>query len=78
MTATLATACLVTGLIAGWFLRTVIIMAEISYHQEQMQRKVRYWQSEAAYARSEAERHARQLRGLGYPPEAEGPPHDDA
>jgi hypothetical protein len=71
MIATLAAASLITGLIAGWLLRTVIIMAEISYRQEQMQKKVRYWQSETAYARAEAERLGRQLQALGYPPEAE-------
>jgi hypothetical protein len=53
---------------AGWLLRTVAVMAEISRAQEHMQAKVRYWQSEAIYARQLAERLARQLRALSYPP----------
>ena len=34
MTGTVVTACFVTGLITGWFLRTVFVMAEISRSQK--------------------------------------------
>ena len=61
MTAELAIACLVTGFIAGWLLRSAFVMAEISRMQERMQRKVNHWQRETARARSVAERLARQL-----------------
>lgn len=79
MTGTVAVACIVTGLIMGWLLRTVAVMAEISRWQERMQEKVRYWQSEAVHARHLAERLARQLRVLGYPPCADDvePPQDE-
>jgi hypothetical protein len=74
MTATLAAACFVTGLITGWILRTGVLMAEISRIQEQMQNKIRYWQSETFHARHRAESLARQLRALGHPPRD---PYDD-
>jgi hypothetical protein len=79
VTGTVAVACIVTGLITGWLLRTVAVMAEISHSQERMQDKVRYWQSEAVHARHLAERLARQLRALGYPPWADyvEPPQEE-
>lgn len=61
MTAELAMACLVTGFIAGWLLRSAFVMAEISRMQERMQRKVSHWQRETARARAVSERLARQL-----------------
>ena len=61
MTGDLAMACLVTGFIAGWLVRSVFVMAEISRMQERMQRKVSHWQRETARARSIAEQLARQL-----------------
>lgn len=61
MSAVVALASLVTGLLMGWLLRATLVMAQISRAQERMQRKVRYWQSEAAYARQAAERLARHL-----------------
>lgn len=61
MTAVLALGCFVTGFIAGWLLRTIFVMAQISWSQERMQRKVRYWQGEAIHARVIAEQRARQL-----------------
>ncbi len=72
-------ACLVTGFIAGWVLRSVFVMAEISRSQEQMQRKIRHWQYEAARARSIAEQLARQLaaRTRLLPEEQDGPPAGD-
>jgi hypothetical protein len=78
VTGTVAVACFAAGLMAGWLLRTVAVMAEISRAQERMQVKVRYWQSEALYARRLAEHLARQLTALGYPPRPDhvDPPQD--
>lgn len=61
MIAVAALASLVTGLAVGWLIRATLVMAQISRSQERMQRKVRYWQSEAAYARNAAARLARYL-----------------
>ena len=41
MTASLAIACLATGSIAGWVLRSVFVDAEISRMQARMQRQIR-------------------------------------
>ena len=78
LAAALAAACFVTGIIGGWLLRSVMVMAEISRSEERMQKKVQYWQSEAVYARNIAERLARQLRALGgWPPETADPSSPD-
>ena len=79
MIGTVAIACFVTGLITGWLIRTIAVMAAISRSQERMEDKVRYWQSEAIYARLLAERLARRLGALGYPPGTEHgePPQDE-
>jgi uncharacterized membrane protein YciS (DUF1049 family) len=72
MTGILAIAALVAGLVTGWLIRSVFVMAEISRSQERMQRKVRYWQGEAAHARSVADQLARELATAtraGLPPE---------
>lgn len=61
MTGVLALVCFVTGFMAGWLLRTIFVMAQISWSQERMQRKVRYWQGEAIHARVIAEQLTRQL-----------------
>jgi hypothetical protein len=61
VTADLAIACLVTGLIAGWFLRSIFVTSEISRMQELMQRKISYWQRETARVRSIADQLALQL-----------------
>jgi hypothetical protein len=61
MTGILALGCFVTGFIAAWLLRTSFVMTQISWAQEQMERKVRYWQSEAIHARAVAEHTLRQL-----------------
>ena len=61
MTGMLALACFVTGFIVAWLLRTAYVMAEVSWAQDRMARKLRYWQSEAIYARSVAEDLLRQL-----------------
>jgi len=63
---TVALACFITGLITGWFIRTVVVMGENSRSQERMQNKVRYWQSEAVHARHLVAHLARQLTALGY------------
>jgi hypothetical protein len=57
----LALGCFVTGFISAWLLRTGYVMTQISWAQEQMEQKVRYWQSEAMYARSFAEQLHRHL-----------------
>lgn len=51
----------ITGAFAGWALAMVTASAAMSHSQARMQRKVRYWQSEAALARAQvkAERSAR-------------------
>jgi hypothetical protein len=69
----LAAAGLVTGLILGWLLRAVIVTGEISRAQEQMQKKVRYWQAETVHARDRAARLTRLLIALGYEPEPPDP-----
>jgi len=54
VTGVLALACFVTGFIVAWLLRTGYVMAQTSWATEQMEHKVRYWQSEAIYARAVA------------------------
>lgn len=54
VTGVLALACFVTGFIVAWLLRTSYVMAQVSWAKEQMEHKVRYWQSEAIYARAVA------------------------
>ena len=60
----LALACFVTGFIVAWLLRTGYVMAQISWAQQQMERKVRYWQGEAIHARAVAEHLLRELEAL--------------
>ncbi|MGH3278391.1 MAG: hypothetical protein ACRDNW_04550 [Trebonia sp.] len=61
MTGILALACFVMGFIVAWLLRTGYVIAQITWAQERMERKARYWQSEAIHARSVAEHLLRQL-----------------
>jgi hypothetical protein len=68
MIAALSLACLVGGFFAGWLMRTIFVMAEISRSQERMQRKVHYWQSEAARARTISDQLARRLVAEADPP----------
>ena len=56
MIGVLALACFVVGFITAWLLRTGYVMTQISWSQERMERKVRYWQGEAIHARAAAER----------------------
>jgi hypothetical protein len=67
MIGVLALACFVTGFIAAWVLRTGFVMTQISWAQERMERKVRYWQGEAVYARSVAEPALQQLAAYTAP-----------
>jgi hypothetical protein len=77
VTANLAMACLFTGFIAGWLLRSIFVMAEISRSQERMQRKVHYWQCETARARSMVAQLARQLAArTGHLPEEQDWPQE--
>ena len=64
MTGILALACFMTGFIVAWLLRTGYVAAQVSWVQEQMERKVRYWQAEAVHARAVAEHLLRQLEAL--------------
>ncbi len=78
MTASVAIACLVTGCIIGWVLRSVFVEAEISRMQTRMQRQVRRWQCEAARARARAEQLARQLAARTGEIADEDPRHPDS
>ena len=64
MTGVLALGCFGAGFAAAWILRTALKMAEMSWWQERMQRKVRYWQAEAIRARIAAEFLIAQLADL--------------
>jgi hypothetical protein len=64
MTGILALACLVTGFFIGWLMRTMFVIAKISWSQEEMQRRVRYWQLEAIQAREIAEQLMRELAAI--------------
>jgi hypothetical protein len=54
-------AALFTGLFVGCLVMAVYADAKISRAQERMERRVRYWQAEAAAARRDAARLARRL-----------------
>jgi hypothetical protein len=64
MTGVLALGCFGTGFAVAWILRTAYKMAEMSWWQERMQRKVRYWQGQALHARADAELLVRQLAAI--------------
>lgn len=55
MTDILTLGCFVVGFIVAWLLRTWYVMAKLSWAQEQMEHKVRYWQGEALHARAVAD-----------------------
>jgi hypothetical protein len=70
VTAVLAAAAgLAFGMFLGWLLTTTVVLAAISRSQQRMQRKVLYWQTQAAGARTEAERLAHLLEAHGLLPE---------
>jgi hypothetical protein len=54
-------AALLSGLFLGWLLTQSYTSSAISRSQERMQRKVRYWQAEAARAREAADLAAERL-----------------
>ena len=64
MTGILALGCFAAGFAVGVILRTALKMTEMSWWQERMQRKVRYWQTEAVHARAVAERLISQLAAV--------------
>jgi hypothetical protein len=64
MTGILALGCFGSGFAIAWILRTAFKMAEMSWWQERMQRKVCYWQGEAIHARVVAEMLLRQVAAL--------------
>jgi hypothetical protein len=68
MIAGIVMASVVTGVLVGWWTTMVISSAAISYSQQRMQRKVRYWQAETVRARIQAKA-ARLVRDDTSPPE---------
>jgi hypothetical protein len=55
----IAVVSFLSGTIGGGWLTMIVVTASISFSQERMERKVRYWQAETARAEAEAERLAR-------------------
>jgi hypothetical protein len=79
VTGILALACFATGFIVAWIARTGYVMTQISWTSKHMEHKVRYWQSEATYARDVAGDALRQLAALtGEATEPPGWPGTDA
>jgi hypothetical protein len=79
VTGILALACFATGFIVAWIVRTGYVMTQISWTSKHMEHKVRYWQSEAMYARDVAGDALRQLAALtGEAPEPPNWPGPDA
>lgn len=70
MTGVLALGCFGSGFAIAWILRTAFKMAEMSWWQERMQRKVRYWQGQAIHARAVAETLIRDLADITDQPPA--------
>ena len=52
----IAVVSFLSGTLGGWWLTMVVVTASISFSQQRMERKVRYWQAETARARAEADR----------------------
>jgi hypothetical protein len=70
MIAIVALACLLLGFFAGWLTSAIFVTAQVSRSEERMQRKVRYWQGEAAQARTIAQQLATRLAASdGFPQE---------
>jgi hypothetical protein len=70
MIAVMAVASFLTGFAVALIVREASVSARMSRSQEYMQRKVRYWMSETAYARQIAEQLRYQLAAcLGRDPE---------
>ena len=70
----LAAATLIFGFALGWLLRAIFALAAISRAQERMQRKVRYWQSEAARGRVIADHLRRLIAAADTPASGSGGP----
>jgi type II secretory pathway component PulJ len=70
VTAVVAAASLIAGLLAGWWLTLIAATAAISRSQERMQRKVRYWQAETARARENDEPPKQEAAGGDHRPSA--------
>jgi hypothetical protein len=64
----------IAGFAMGWLAGAIFTMAQTSLWQKRMQHKLRYWQSEAALARTRARRLARLLTAVIslLPPEIQG------
>jgi hypothetical protein len=78
MTDILALGCFVAGFIVAWLLRTGYVMAKLSWAQEQIEHKVRYWQGEALHARAVADHLLLQLEAsTGQPSVLANPPGMD-
>lgn len=60
MTAILVLAGVVSGFVTGWVIRTISVLAQVSWSQERMQRKVTYWQDQALLARDAVDQLIRQ------------------
>lgn len=52
MTGILVLAGVISGFVTGWVIRTISVLAQVSWSQERMQRKVTYWQDQAIQARA--------------------------
>ena len=68
MTDILCLGCFVAGFIVAWVLRTGYVTAQISWAQDQAERKVRYWQGEAVNARAVVDHLLRELEAPTDPP----------
>jgi hypothetical protein len=64
-------AAFVTGICGGWVLALFMATTAMSHSQERMQRKVRYWQAEAARATARAEQASQALGEGDFPSDAD-------
>ena len=60
----LSLACFAMGFAIAWLVRTAWVMTQISWSQERMENRVRYWQGEAIHARKIAADALRQLAAI--------------
>jgi len=61
---TVAVVSVITGAAFGWVLALITASAAMSHSQQQMQRRVRYWQAETALARAQAKAARLALKAL--------------
>ncbi|HET9894163.1 MAG TPA: hypothetical protein VFQ44_04460 [Streptosporangiaceae bacterium] len=79
MTGPFALGCFVTGFVIAWLVQTGYVTTQVSLAREQAEHKVRYWQSEAIYARGVAGDALRQLAAIaGHASPPEDRPEPDA